>query len=212
MLPGTRLAGLVNNAGIVAAGPLLHIDASEMRRLMEVNLLGPMMVTQAFAPLLGSDPKRTGGPGRIVQISSVSGVIGLPFIGPYTASKFALEGMSESLRRELMLYGIDVVIVEPGTVVTAALDKASGADYSAFDSTDYGPIFQKFRAFFVEEAKKGLPAEAIAKTILHALTDSKPKVRYAVVPQRFKNWILPRLFPERVLDMLLAKQFGFEKR
>lgn len=208
MLGRTKLAGLVNNAGIVVGGPLLHLDPAEVRRQMEVNLLGPFMVTQAFAPLLGSDLKRTGQPGRIVQISSVSGKIGVPFVGAYSASKFALEGMSESLRRELLLYGIDVIVVGPGAVLTPIWDKAQAEDFSRFDTTDYGPIIQRFLAFFAEEGKKGLAAEEIGRAIHHALTVSKPKARYAVVPQRFKNWTMPMLLPKRVVDRLIGKQFG----
>ncbi len=212
MLDGRRLAGLVNNAGIVVGGPLLHLEASEVRRQMEVNLIGPFLVTRAFAPLLGSDPKRTGQPGRIVQISSVSGALGVPFVGTYVASKFALEGMSESLRRELMLYGIDVIVVGPGAVVTPIWDKAAAEDFSRFDATDYGPIIQRFLAFFAEEGKKGLAAEEIGRAIHQALTARKPKVRYAVVPQRFKNWTVPMLLPKRVVDRLIGKQFGLVKK
>lgn len=211
MLGQERLAGLVNNAGIVVGGPLLHLEPSEIRQQMEVNLIGPFQVTKAFAPLLGTDPRRTGRPGRIVQISSVSGAIGVPFVGPYVASKFALEGMSESLRRELMLYGIDVIVVGPGAVVTPIWDKAAAQDYDRFNATDYAPILQRFLAFFAEEGKKGLAPEEIGRTIHHALTASKPKVRYAVVPQRFKNWTAPKLLSKRVVDRLIGKQFGLLK-
>ncbi|RXH56194.1 SDR family oxidoreductase [Granulicella sibirica] len=212
ILGGVRLAGLVNNAGIVVGGPLLHLDASEMRRQMEVNLVGPLVVTQAFAPMLGSKPGRTGSPGRVVQISSVSGKIGAPFLGAYSASKYALEGMSESLRRELMLYGVDVVVIGPGPVLTPIWDKSAEEDYSAFDSTDYGPILKRFRAFFAGEAKKGLSPDTIGRLIYHALTTRKPKVRYAAVPQRFTNWTMPRLLPQRVVDGIIAKQFGLTKQ
>ena len=206
-----RLAGLVNNAGIVVGGPLLHLEPEDIRQQMEVNLIGPFQVSKAFAPLLGSDPQRTGKPGRVVQISSVVGTTGVPFVGPYVASKFALEGMSESLRRELMLYGIDVIIVGPGAVVTPIWDKAAAEDYSRFNDTDYGPAIQRFLAFFAEEGKKGLTPDKIGRIVLHALTASKPKVRYAVVPHRFKNWTLPRLLPKRVVDRLLGKQLGLVK-
>ena len=206
-----RLAGLVNNAGIVVGEPLLHLHPAELRRQMEVNLLGPFLVTQAFAPLLGSDPRRTGAAGRIVQISSVSGVMGVPFVGPYVASKHALEGMSECLRRELMLYGIDVIVVGPGAVLTPIWEKAASEDYAQFDATDYGPIIRRFLGFFAEEGKKGLPPEEIARTIYRALTASKPRVRYAVVPQRFKNWTVPMLLPKRVVDRLIGKQIGLLK-
>ena len=211
MLGRARLAGLVNNAGIVVGGTLLHLKPSEVRRQIEVNLIGPLMVTQAFAPLLGSDPEKTGRPGRIVQISSVSGKMGIPFVGAYSASKFALEGMSESLRRELMLYGIDVIVVAPGPVVTPIWQKGEEADYSRYDVTDYGPVIQRFRAFFAEEAKKGLPAEELGRVIHHALTVSKPKVRYAVVAHRFKDWTMPMLLPKRVLDRIIGKQLGLVK-
>ena len=212
MLGQSRLAGLVNNAGIVVGGPLLHLTPLEMRRQMEVNLIGPFQVTKAFVPLLGSDPRRMGQPGRIVQISSVSGALGIPLLGPYVASKFALEGMSESLRKELMLYGIDVIVVGPGAVLTPIWDKAAAEDYDRFAVTDYGPIIQRFLAFFAEEGKKGLAAEEIGRVIYRALTASKPKVRYAVVPQRFKNWTMPMLLPKRVLDRLIGKQLGLLKK
>jgi hypothetical protein len=211
MLGRARLAGLVNNAGIVVGGTLLHLEPSEVRRQMEVNLIGPLMVTQAFAPLLGSDPGRTGRPGRIVQISSVSGKIGLPFVGAYAASKFALEGMSEGLRRELMLYGIDVIVVAPGPVVTAIWQKGEEADYSRYNATDYGPVIQRFRSFFAKEAKKALPAEELGRVIHHVLTASRPKVRYAVVAHRFKDWTMPMLLPKRVLDRMIGKQLGLIK-
>ncbi len=110
-LGGRRLWGLVNNAGIAVPGPLLHLDTDELRRQFEINLFGVHNVTRAFSDVLGADPDRTGKPGRIVMISSVGGQNGSPFVGPYSASKFALEGYSQSLRRELMLYGIDVIVV-----------------------------------------------------------------------------------------------------
>ena len=108
------LAGLVNNAGIAVAGPLLYLPLAAYRHQLEVNLVAPLLVTQVFAPLLGTDRTRQGQPGRIVNISSVGGKFGVPFLGAYVASKHGLEGMSESLRRELLLYGIDVIVIGPG--------------------------------------------------------------------------------------------------
>ncbi len=212
MLGQLRLAGLVNNAGITVGGPLLHLEPSEIRRQLEVNLIGPFQVTKAFAPMLGSDPQRIGKPGRIVQMSSVSGVIGFPFVGPYAASKFALEGMSESLRRELLLYGIDVIVVGPGPVVTPIWEKVEAEDLSRFDATDYGPSLGRCLALFKAEGKKGLAPEQVGRTVYHALTTRKPKVRYAVVPQRFRNWTVPRLLPKRVLDQLIGKQLGLSRK
>ena len=108
------LFGLVNNAGIAVPGPLLYLNVDDFKQQIAVNLTGQLIVTQALAPLLGTDRSRKGPPGPIVMISSVGGKSASPFVGAYSASKFALEGMSESLRRELMLFGIDVIIVAPG--------------------------------------------------------------------------------------------------
>ena len=207
-LGGQTLFGLVNNAGIAGGGPLLLQPEGEFRQTLEVNLFGPFTVTQAFGPLLGADRARTGPPGRIVQISSVAGKLGFPFMGAYIASKHALEGMSESLRRELLLYGIDVIVVGPGAVKTPIFDKAEEADLSHYANTEYGPILKGFLDYFLNEAKKGLEPERIGEVVYTALTTRKPKVRYAVVPQRFRNWTLPMALPKRMLDRLIGKQSG----
>jgi len=98
MIGSNRLAGLINNAGIVVSGPLLYLRPSEYRRQLEANMIGPLMVTQAFAPLLGTDNKRTGPTGRVINISSSAAKVALPLLGAYTASKWGLEGMSDALR------------------------------------------------------------------------------------------------------------------
>jgi NAD(P)-dependent dehydrogenase (short-subunit alcohol dehydrogenase family) len=116
MIGDRNLVGLVNNAGIVVSGPLLYLRLSEYRRQLEVNTIAPLVVIQAFAPLLGTDEKRQGPPGRVVNITSSGAKVAIPLLGAYSASKFGLEGMSDALRRELMLFGIDVVVIEPGTV------------------------------------------------------------------------------------------------
>ena len=207
-LEGRTLSGLVNNAGIAGGGPLLLQPEQEFRNILEVNLLGPFTVTQAFGSLLGADRTRTGQPGRIIQISSVAGRLGFPFLGAYAASKFALEGMSESLRRELLLYGIDVIVVGPGSVKTPIFDKAQAADVSHYENSDYASILKGFVKFFLDEAKRGLEPEEIGRVVYTALTTRKPKVRYAAVPQRFKNWTIPKLLPKRFLDRAIGKQMG----
>lgn len=208
----TKLAGLVNNAGIAVPGPLFHQPAADFRRQLEVNLVAPMMVTQAFAKLLGSDRTREGSAGRVINISSVGGKIGAPFLGAYAASKHGLEGMSESLRRELMLYGIDVILVEPGYVNTPTLDKAEAEDFKIYRNTDYGPSLARFVKAFIAEGRKGLPARAIGEVVHTALTVRKPKIVYTVVQQKLKNWTLPMLLPRRTLDRLIAKQFGLSAK
>ena len=165
-----RLAGLVNNAGIAVPGPLLHLPLPDYRHQLEVNLIGPLLVTQAFAQLLGADPGREGKPGRIVNISSVGGKIGVPFLGAYAASKHALEGMSETLRRELMLYGIDVIVIGPGSVATPIWDKAEADDFSRYRNTDYAEILDRFSKYFIAEGRQGFSPERIGATVLAALT------------------------------------------
>jgi NAD(P)-dependent dehydrogenase (short-subunit alcohol dehydrogenase family) len=213
MIGRRNLVGLVNNAGIVVSGPLLYMRPDEYRRQLEVNMISPLVVIQAFAPLLGIDKKRQGPAGRIVNMSSSIARIVLPLLGAYSSSKCGLEGMSDALRRELMLFGIDLVIVEPGIVNTEMYDKGEKEDLSEFKQTEYWEAVQKFQKYIVNEARtNGLPPERLGETVHLALTTKKPKARYAVVPQRFKNWTLPRLLPTRMLDAGLAKQLGLKKQ
>src|ERR1700675_3054079 len=212
MIGDRNLVGLVNNAGIVVSGPLLYLRISEYRRQLEVAMISPLVVIQAFAPLLGTDEKRQGPPGRIVTITSSGAKVAIPLLGAYSASKFGLEGMSDALRRELMLFGIDVLIIDPGTVNTAMYDKGEKEDLSEFKQTEYWEAVQKFQKFIIDEARtNGLPPERLGEAVHVALTTAKPNARYAVVPQRFKNWTLPRLLPARMLDAVVAKQLGFIK-
>src|SRR5262249_7387199 len=159
----------VNNAGIAVPGPLLFLDTDELKRQLDVNVLGVHRVTQAFAPLLGADEARTGKPGRIVMISSVGGQNGSPFVRAYAASKFALEGYSESLRRELLLYGIDVIVVGPGAIATPIWEKADDTALGKFANTPYGPMLDKVRDYMVTSGRKGLPAEQVGDLIWHCL-------------------------------------------
>jgi NAD(P)-dependent dehydrogenase (short-subunit alcohol dehydrogenase family) len=153
-LGSKTLRGLVNNAGIAINGPLLYLPLEDYRRQLEVNLIAPLSVTQAFAPLLGTDRKRQGNPGRVINISSTGGKIGVPFLGAYVASKHGLEGMSETLRRELMIHGIDVIVVAPGSVVTAIWDKAEAEDLSAYAKTEYRASIDRFRSYFRRGQKR----------------------------------------------------------
>jgi len=131
MIGDRNLIGLVNNAGIVVSGPLLYLKPREYRRQLEVNMISPLVVIQAFAPLLGTDKKRQGHAGRVVNISSTTAKVVIPLLGAYSSSKSGLEGMSDALRRELMLFGIDVVMIEPGTVNTGMYDKGEQEEESA---------------------------------------------------------------------------------
>jgi NAD(P)-dependent dehydrogenase (short-subunit alcohol dehydrogenase family) len=212
MIGDRNLVGLVNNAGMVVSGPLLYLRPSEYRRQLEVSMISPFVVIQAFAPLLGTDKKRQGPAGRVVNISSSGAKIPIPLIGAYSSSKCGLEGMSDALRIELKLFGIDVVIIEPGTVNTSMYDKGEKEDLSEFKQTEYWEAVQKFQKWIVNEARtNGLPPESLGEAVHVALSTAKPKARYAVIPQRFKNWTLLRLFPVRMFDNFIAKQMGLTK-
>jgi NAD(P)-dependent dehydrogenase (short-subunit alcohol dehydrogenase family) len=211
-LGAVALDGLVNNAGIEIAGPLACLPVDQFRKQLEVNLVGPLIVTKAFLPLLGADPARKGEPGRIVNISSTSGKIAGPFTGAYSASKFGLEGFSDSLRRELILFGIDVIVIRPGAVVTPIWQKAEAGVTERFRGTPFVEALEKFERYSAGEATSGLAPEVIAQAVWLALSSRRPKVRTAIVPQRFKNWTIPQLIPMRTLDKLVAQFFGIKRR
>lgn len=207
----TTLAGLVNNAGIATMGPLLHQPIDEIRHQLEVNVTAQVAVTQAFAPLLGADRARTGPPGRIVNMSSVGGRIASPFLGAYGASKHAMEAISNSLRCELLIYGIDVVVIEPGSIVTPIWDKADAADYSTYDNTDYRDQIARLRKMALKLGRSGLPPDRVADAVLRALRDPNPPARIQVVKNRLQDWIAPRLLPDRVLDRIIGKMMGLKR-
>jgi len=206
-LNGETLSGLVNNAGVAVAGPVLELAADQFRRQMEINVIGPIIATQAFGPLLGSDPSLKGPKGRIVMISSVAGKNGNPLTPAYSASKHAIEGLSESLRREMMLFGIDVIIVAPGAVKTPIWGKADGADVSAYKNSPYAPALEKIRQFTKHLSDIGLPPEKIAATIAEALTSAHPKVRYQITPDPMRH-LITGFLPKRTVDKIIAKRLG----
>jgi NAD(P)-dependent dehydrogenase (short-subunit alcohol dehydrogenase family) len=211
-LNGETLFGLVNNAGVAVPAPLMHQPINDFRHQIEVNLVGALIVTQAFIPLLGSDPSLRGTPGRIINISSVGGKNGAPFLGAYSASKHGLEGLSESLRRELMLYGIDVIIIGPGSVATPIWDKAEAVNLSTNEGSDYIEAARRLKKFMIEDSRRGYPPEKVGEVVFHALTTRKPRVRYAVVPGNLVSRILPGFLPKRLLDRVIANNLGFPKR
>ena len=186
---------------------MLELSADKFRRQMEVNFIGPIIATQAFGPLLGSDHSLTGPKGRIVMISSVSGKSGFPMLSAYTAAKHAIEGLSESLRREMMLFGIDVIIVAPGIVKTPIWSKPDGVDISAYRNSPHFPALETFCEFILELTKAGLPPERIAEGIAEALTSPSPKVRYAIVPDPMQQ-LLMLVLPKRAVDKIFAKRLG----
>jgi NAD(P)-dependent dehydrogenase (short-subunit alcohol dehydrogenase family) len=200
------LAGLVNNAGIAVSGPIEFVPIDELRRQLEVNLIGQVAVTQAFLPQLRQAR------GRVVNVSSIGGRVALPLMSPYNASKFALEAVSDSLRRELRPHGVQVSVVEPGGVKTPIWRKGNSAADELLASAPpeaerlYGGMVAALR----EEADKidretGLPPEAIAEVIGRALTARRPRTRYLVGSDAKLRARAAALLPDRVMDALIAR-------
>jgi hypothetical protein len=186
---------------------VLELSADEFRRQMEVNFIGPIIATQAFGPLLGSDPSLKGPRGKIVMISSVAGKNGNPLSSAYSASKHAIEGLSESLRREMMLFGIDVIIIAPGAVKTPIWSKADEVDISAYKNSPYFPAMERVRKFFLHLGEIGLPPERIAARIADVLTSANPRVRYEITPDPMRH-LIRALLPKRAVDRIIAKRLG----
>jgi NAD(P)-dependent dehydrogenase (short-subunit alcohol dehydrogenase family) len=204
----TPLAGLVNNAGVAVAGPLEFIPIDELRRQLDVNVVGQVAVTQAFLPVL-----RRGG-GRIVNIGSIGGRVALPMLSPYAASKFAMEGITDALRRELRPWGIHVAIVEPGAIATPIWSKSREANEELAKQAPpeaellYGKLIERIRSESVKAAERGLPPRKVAEAVAHALTASRPRTRYLVGGEAKLRARLSAILPDRAFDALIARALG----
>jgi NAD(P)-dependent dehydrogenase (short-subunit alcohol dehydrogenase family) len=202
------LAGLVNNAGIAVAGPLEILPLEEFRRQLEVNVVGQLAVTQALLPLLRKAR------GRIVMMGSISGRLATPFIGAYAVSKFALEAMTDALRVELIPWGIEVSIIEPGSIATPIWEKSrqhSGAIVRRIppDRRElYHRAYDAMRTAAARAGQSGVPASEVAKTVEHALTARKPRTRYLVGKDAKMRARLSKFLPDRMRDRLILKHLG----
>jgi NAD(P)-dependent dehydrogenase (short-subunit alcohol dehydrogenase family) len=210
ILNGEGLVGLINNAGIATTGPLLYQPIEEIQRQFEVNVFGPISVIQAFFPLLKRG--HHGKPGKIINISSVGGRVASPFGGAYSGSKHALEGISHSLRRELLLHGIDVIIIGPGAIDTPIWDKDGVQSISQYDDTEYATALKRAQAFIFNGGVARCSTEKVCRFIRTVFERKYPKARYAIVADPFPHWILPRLIPHRWFDLLVAKTLGLRHR
>lgn len=212
-LDGQTLNGLVNNAGIANMGPLALQPLDQFKAHFDVNVFGLLAASQAFLPLLGTDEVRTGEPGRIVNITSVGGKLASPFLGAYTATKHAVESITDSLRRELVLFGIDAIAVGPGAVRTPIWDKAETLNSdNPYGKSPWANSIDKFSERMLQGGKTGLEPIVVAKAIERALNDAKPKARYAPVPDKLTNFTLPLLLPKRTVDNFFWKAFGLKRR
>ena len=206
------LWGLVNNAGLPGFGPLMHIPEQEVRRQFEVNVFGLLRVTQISLPLLGATKNVSHPPGRIVNISSTRGKIAYPMLGSYSASKHAVEALSDALRRELLLYGVDVIVIEPGSIRTPIWEKAESIDRSPYEDTDYTPSLKRLLEDVAEQKHKALPVTVVSRVIRLALTVKRPKARYAIPDSRFTRWLFPRYLPDCWLDWIISRFLGMTRR
>jgi NAD(P)-dependent dehydrogenase (short-subunit alcohol dehydrogenase family) len=200
------LVGLVNNAGIGRGGPIEVMPIEDFRVNLEVNVVGQVAVTQAFLPMIRE------GSGTIVFIASIGGRIASPFLSPYAASKFAIEAVGESLRRELRPWDIHVVVVEPGSIATEIWDKASEtADDRMGQMSEsarrlYGKQMARYREVIQETAKRGIPPSKVAKVIHKAIRSDRPKHRYLVGTDAKISARLNGMLSDRTFDRMLHRQ------
>ena len=201
---GRAVRALVNNAAVALNAPVEAFAIDEWRRLFEVNLFGHIALTQTLLPALIRSK------GRVVNISSVGGKTAMATYGPYAATRFALEAVSDSLRREIAPFGVQVVVVEPGAVRTGLVDRAIAtahelASTMTFEQSQrYGGLIQAITAQAASFTESGLPAEAVAKVIAKAVTARKPRTRYTVGRDAALLTLLARILPDRILDSVLA--------
>jgi NAD(P)-dependent dehydrogenase (short-subunit alcohol dehydrogenase family) len=202
------LSGLVNNAGIVRPGPLEFQPLADFRIQLEVNLFGQVAVTQGFLPLI-----RRGG-GRIVNVGSIGGRLALPLHGAYSASKFAIEGLTDALRIELHQWGIQVCLVEPGSTASAIFGKTLDAidDLAGTIDEDAYELYREqvaaVRAFVVKTGTDAAPPADVARAIVHALTSSKPKARYLAGHGAKEAAVLAHTLSDRLKDRAITKEVG----
>jgi NAD(P)-dependent dehydrogenase (short-subunit alcohol dehydrogenase family) len=201
---GRAVRALVNNAGMALNVPVEAFAIDEWRRLFEVNLFGHIAVTQTLLPALIRSK------GRVVNISSVGGKIAMATYGPYAGTKFALEAVSDSLRREIAQFGVQVVVVEPGAVSTGLAGRAIATAHELVSTMTpeqcqrYGGLVQAITAQAASHTESGLPADAAAKVIAKAVTARKPRTRYTVGRDAALITLLSRILPDRILDRVLA--------
>ena len=203
-LKNSNLLALVNNAGVAISGPILLQKVKDFEKQININLNGAFRVLKFFAPLCGAEKNNNSKKGVIFNISSISGKIGMPGVGAYTASKFGLEGLSHSLRRELIQYGVDVVIIGPGPIKSEIFDKIDKKFLETLKKSDYAKVAKNIPKRMKNAKKIAFPAEEVGKLIFNALHDPNRKTRYTITPNKLMYWTLPMLITDRMLDKMVT--------
>ncbi|WP_332642648.1 SDR family NAD(P)-dependent oxidoreductase [Aeromicrobium sp.] len=213
-LGDTTLRGVVNNAGIAVGGPLEFVDLDEFRKQLEVNVIGQLAVTQAFLPLLREHGAVSKVGGRIVFTSSIGGRVAAPFIGPYAASKHALNGMAESLRRELKPWGMAVSVLAPASVATPIWDKAGDQIDEVTGTLSpramelYGGTIESMRGMAKSARTGGIPASKVAEAAHHALFARRPKAEYIIGAEAKIMATASNLLPYRTFDKAVLREIA----
>ncbi len=206
-----NLSGLINNAGATEGAPLMHMPLDLLRQNMEVLVVGQLAVTQAFLPLLGARKDNEKARGKIIMISSTSGKSGFPFVGPYATAKHAVEGMSKSLRAELIIYGIDVVVIGPGNIKTAIWDKNKPETIEQYKETDYYEALKNMHQYMKELVPRdSLDLDVFSKKLVRIFEKKNPRTRYTIVNKPINNWIILNLIPEKIKNRVVAKIMGLK--
>ena len=207
-----KLSGLINNAGLGVMGTIQSLSAEQFKYQFDVNVLGVFHCCQAYLDLLGADKNRKGDPGKIINISSVSGEIGMPFMSAYNMSKFGLEGFSEGIRRELLMYGIDVVVIAPGPIKTPIWKKINQKDeVKRYDNSDFRESLARAMKMTDKMEQVGFEPIVIAERALSVIENKKNNTRYRIDPTRMQN-ILLQLFPKRIADRMIAKRMNIIRK
>jgi NAD(P)-dependent dehydrogenase (short-subunit alcohol dehydrogenase family) len=205
------LAGLINNAGIAIPGPLEHLSEEKFEKQLDVNVKSIRRITNLFLPLLGAKLNSSKPPGRIINISSVSGLFNSPFNGAYSISKHALESMTDIYRRELSQYGIKVIAIEPGPIKTEIWKKNLNK-MEEFKDSDYYEILQKADKIIENAERNALPVENVSRLIAKCMVAKRTKTRYIVHKSKFAFRLMAYYFPDKLSDWLVRKTLNSTNR
>ena len=205
------LSCLINNAGIAIGGPVRYLTVDNFRKQFEVNFFGLIEVSKTFLDLL-IDSNKYKMKNKIINIGSISGKRSYPFVGPYTSSKFALEGFTDAFRRELLMHDIDVILIEPGPIRTPIWGKTPDIENNPFVGTEFETPLRKFTKGYLKIGQNGFPPKVIGDKIVEIMNTNSPKTRYVITPNKIKNYLMPGFLPDRVVDRMIGKMLGLIKK